>query len=78
MDGWRTRVRVPGNGGPRPPRYSARGSSTEWKCITGTGRPGAKDSTTIPPATGAMAAIVVDASAARRYAIVAPFDIPVA
>src|SRR6266705_2454499 len=65
---------VNGKGGPSPPSYSARGSSTLWKSITGTGRAGANESTTSPPATGAIAAMRSAASAASRYAIIAPFD----
>ena len=44
---------MPGNGGPRPPLYSARGSSTLWICSTATGRAGAKASRLYAPATGA-------------------------
>ena len=47
-------------------------------CSRGTGRAGGKRSATIIPETGAMAAIRSLASIASRYAIMAPFEWPVA
>jgi hypothetical protein len=47
-------------------------------CITGIGRGGGKLAACIVPATGAIAAIRSEASMARRYAIMAPFEWPVA
>jgi hypothetical protein len=46
--------------------------------MTGIGRTPSPSGAVREPATGAIAAIRSDASAASRYAIIAPFDRPVA